>query len=680
MDIKSTITFEPDNTKRTNVKITCIYNTADNPQALHFIKSGTILFYCNLKSLHDSCKRMDDQENRYRVGQTQKGTVSFSVQSLECGDEGEYGCRILQNLPLSSDLKINNSIMVLDQRAKPHLKINTMSKTVLLNPMVKFQSNVDEIHLELKSFKIDHNSNGTVKTPEESLQQYVETCTDYNETIFQSTTDSGITLLMLKAFYGCTKLADVILNRNGEVNKTSKKGITALMLCSHQGHMETAETLINNGADVNAADEYGMTAFMNSSLNGHIKISELLIDRGANINCVNTHGYSSLDMAFFKGHFDVIKLILRQRSMVKNGFLEANQIVRQQIRDVMIEESDAGTSRGLLAQHFPRDWGKGRQIGNGFSCDVYLVKDNSTSSESQYVVKEIKLTSTKSTNYLYLGRVLYLPSVLGTCPVFTISTWDMSCIYHQYLGCVLYLPSVLGTCPVFTISTWDVSCIYHQYLGCFLYLPSVLRHVLYLPSVLGTCPVIYYQYLGCVLYLLSVLGMCPVFTISTWDVSCIYYQYLGCVLYLLSVLGMCPVFTISTWDVSCIYHQYLGCVMYLPSVLGMCHVFTISTSTCPVFTISTWDMSCIYYQYLGCVLYLPSVLGMCPVFTISTWDVSCIYHQYLGCVMYLPSVLRHVLYLPSVLGMFPVFTISTSTCPVFTISTWDMSCIYHQYL
>ncbi|KAH9505301.1 MAP kinase kinase kinase Byr2 [Bulinus truncatus] len=279
-----------------------------------------------------------------------------------------------------------------------------MSKTVLFNPMVEFQSNVDEIHLELKSFKIDHNCNGTVKTTEELLQQYVQTCTDNNETIFQSTLDSGITLLMLTAFYGCTKLADVILNRTGEVNKTSKKGLTALMLCSHQGHVETAETLINNGADVNAADENGMTAFMNSSMNGHIKVSALLIDRGANINCVNTQGYSALYMAFLKGHFDVVKLILRQLSMVKNGFLEAKKIFRQQIGDVMIEESDAGTSRGLLAQHFPRDWVKDGKIGKGFSCRVYLVKDNSTSSESQYVVKEIKLTSTKSTNYLKLFK------------------------------------------------------------------------------------------------------------------------------------------------------------------------------------------------------------------------------------------------------------------------------------
>ncbi|KAH9505277.1 hypothetical protein Btru_059123 [Bulinus truncatus] len=145
----------------------------------------------------------------------------------------------------------------------------------------------------------------------------------------------------------------------------------------------------------------------------------------------------------------------------------------------------------------------------------------------------------------------------STCPVFTISTWDvsciyhqyfdMSCIYHQYLGHVLYLPSVLGMCHVFTISTWDVSCIYHQYLG----------RVLYLQSILGTCPVFTIGTWDVSLFTISTWDV-SLLTISTRDVYCIYHQYLGCVLYLPSVLGTCPMFTISTRDVYCIYHQYLG--------------------------------------------------------------------------------------------------------------------------
>ena len=100
---------------------------------------------------------------------------------------------------------------------------------------------------------------------------------------------------------GNTKLVEVLLKENADVNVQNEDNYTALMVASLNGHTQVAELLLNENADVNIQATNGMTALMLAVANGHTQIVELLLTESVDLNVQNENGLTALMLASLRG-------------------------------------------------------------------------------------------------------------------------------------------------------------------------------------------------------------------------------------------------------------------------------------------------------------------------------------------------------------------------------------------
>jgi uncharacterized protein len=123
----------------------------------------------------------------------------------------------------------------------------------------------------------------------------------------------GWTPLHLAAFFGHTKIAELLLAHDADVAARSRNsnGNTPLHAALVGNHKFVAGLLIGAGADVNAADAQGWRPLHLAAANNNLDALKALIAQGADVSSANTEGKTALSLAQEKNHKEAAALLRR---------------------------------------------------------------------------------------------------------------------------------------------------------------------------------------------------------------------------------------------------------------------------------------------------------------------------------------------------------------------------------
>ena len=119
----------------------------------------------------------------------------------------------------------------------------------------------------------------------------------------------GWTALILAAYDGNNKVAEILVKYGADVNAGDKNGGTALMKAVSKGYNEIVELLLAHEANVNAQDKYGNTALILAAREGRVEIAELLLQHNADVNAEDNFGMTALMWATENKHTKTTSLL-----------------------------------------------------------------------------------------------------------------------------------------------------------------------------------------------------------------------------------------------------------------------------------------------------------------------------------------------------------------------------------
>jgi ankyrin repeat protein len=123
----------------------------------------------------------------------------------------------------------------------------------------------------------------------------------------------GWTPLHLAAYFGHTKIAEMLISRGAIVNACSRNstGNTPLHAALAGNHKLVAGLLLGHGADVNAADAAGWRPLHLAAANNNIDAVNTLIAQGADVNAPNGEAQTALSLAQEKNHREAAAILRR---------------------------------------------------------------------------------------------------------------------------------------------------------------------------------------------------------------------------------------------------------------------------------------------------------------------------------------------------------------------------------
>ena len=104
----------------------------------------------------------------------------------------------------------------------------------------------------------------------------------------------GESVLMLAAIKGELELADRLIKKGADVNKTNW---TPLHYAASGGHMALINLLLENSAYIDAESPNGSTPLMMAAMYGSVASVKLLLQEGADPKLKNQQGLTALDFA-----------------------------------------------------------------------------------------------------------------------------------------------------------------------------------------------------------------------------------------------------------------------------------------------------------------------------------------------------------------------------------------------
>ena len=123
----------------------------------------------------------------------------------------------------------------------------------------------------------------------------------------------GWTPLHLAAFFGHTKIAELLLASDADIAARSRNanGNTPLHAALAGNHKFVAGVLIGRGADVNAADAAGWRPLHLAAANNNLDAMKTLIAQGADVSAANGEGQSALSLAQERNHREAAAVLRR---------------------------------------------------------------------------------------------------------------------------------------------------------------------------------------------------------------------------------------------------------------------------------------------------------------------------------------------------------------------------------
>ncbi|MES2414350.1 MAG: ankyrin repeat domain-containing protein [Pseudomonadota bacterium] len=114
--------------------------------------------------------------------------------------------------------------------------------------------------------------------------------------------------LMLAVFSGDLQLADQMIKKGADVNKT---GWTPLHYAATKGHLPLIRLLLENHAYIDADSPNGSTPLMMASMYGTADAVKLLLDEGADAQLRNQQGLTAMQFAQRVNRQDVVDMLAR---------------------------------------------------------------------------------------------------------------------------------------------------------------------------------------------------------------------------------------------------------------------------------------------------------------------------------------------------------------------------------
>ena len=116
-------------------------------------------------------------------------------------------------------------------------------------------------------------------------------------------------VVIILYFRGNLEVAQVLLDKDVNVNAVTKFKDTPLHYACWKGQTATANFLLDNGAFVNFnTGDYKNTPLHLACWSGHVSTAQLLLEHGADRTLRNRFGLTAFHYAKIRGHTEVTEL------------------------------------------------------------------------------------------------------------------------------------------------------------------------------------------------------------------------------------------------------------------------------------------------------------------------------------------------------------------------------------
>lgn len=189
----------------------------------------------------------------------------------------------------------------------PSLANETTEKGISLIQLAAYYRNKPIIEL-LRKYKSELDIfEATILGEQELVKSELEKNCD----LLNSFSIDGFTLLGFACFFGHYELSNYLLQAGANPNVASANPFRVAPLHSACAisNFEIASILIKSGANVNAKQAQGITSLHAAAFSGHAQLAKLLIDNGANVNAKADSEQTPLAIAIEKNHPDIANLL-----------------------------------------------------------------------------------------------------------------------------------------------------------------------------------------------------------------------------------------------------------------------------------------------------------------------------------------------------------------------------------